>query len=88
MEKLIKAEYFKTWKSILDVPTEDLLSKLEETEWNADNFMFYTAVSVISSSRIEVELLEIDSYVKHKLLNIEYLTNLTEKPNERTNTSI
>jgi len=82
MEKLIRAEYFKTWKSMLDVPIENLFSKLEETEWNADNFRFYTAVSVISSSRIEGEPLEVDSYVKHKLLNIEYLPNLTEKPND------
>jgi Fic family protein len=82
MGKLISDKYFKTWKSMLDVPVEDLFSKVEETEWTTDNFRFYTAVSVISSSRIEGEPLEIDSYVKHKLLNIEYLPNLTEKPND------
>ena len=26
--------------------------------------------------------MEVDSYVKHKLLNIEYLPELTEKPND------
>jgi Fic family protein len=36
----------------------------------------------MSSSKIEGEPLEVDSYVKHKLLNIEYLPNLTEKPND------
>jgi Fic family protein len=36
----------------------------------------------MSSSRIEGELLEVDSYVKHKILDIEYLPNLTEKPND------
>lgn len=43
---------------------------------------FYTAVSVMSSSRIEGEQMEIDSYLKHKMQNIEYLPNLTEKPND------
>ncbi len=36
----------------------------------------------MSSSRIEGEELEIDSYLKHKLQNIAYLPNLTEKPND------
>lgn len=52
MGKLISNKYFKAWKSMLDVPVEDLFSKVEETEWTAENFMFYAAVSVISSSRI------------------------------------
>ena len=82
MGRLITNKYFKIWKSMLDVPVEDLFSKVKETEWTADNFRFYTAVSVISSSRIEGEQLEVDSYIKHKLLNIEYLPNLTEKPND------
>ncbi len=36
----------------------------------------------MSSSKIEGEAMEVDSYVKHKVLNIEYLPNLTEKPND------
>ena len=36
----------------------------------------------MTSSRIEGEQLEVDSYVKHKMLNVEYLPELTEKPND------
>lgn len=36
----------------------------------------------MSSSRIEGETMEIDSYLKYKLQDIEYLPNLTEKPND------
>lgn len=36
----------------------------------------------MASSRIEGEQMKVDSYVKHKILNIEYLPNLTEKPND------
>lgn len=36
----------------------------------------------MSSLRIEGETMEIDSYLKYKLQDIEYLPNLTEKPND------
>ena len=39
----------------------------------------------MSSSKIEGEQLEVDSFVKHKMLNIEYLPELTEKPNDLYN---
>jgi Fic family protein len=46
------------------------------------SFTFYTSVAVISSSRIEGEQMEIDSYLKHKMQDIEYLPELVEKPND------
>lgn len=82
MAKLLTDQYFSTFVSLVDVDIALLYNQLKEQEWNFDNFRFYTAVSVMSSSRIEGETLEVDSYVKHKLLNIEYLPNLTEKPND------
>jgi Fic family protein len=35
--------------------------------------------------KIEGEQMEVDSYVQHKILNIEYLPELTEKPNDLYN---
>ena len=61
---------------------ETAFEKLEDAEISNDTFSFYTSVSVIASSKIEGEQMEIDSYVKHKMLKIEYLKNLTEKPND------
>lgn len=81
MEKLTN-KYFNTYLSLLDVDIPMRFNELKATEWNVANFKFFTAVSVISSSRIEGEQLEVDSYVKHKVLDIEYLPNLTEKPND------
>ena len=75
-------EYFDTYKSLLDIDIESALNIVKEREWTVENFRFYTAVSVMSSARIEGEQLEVDSYVKHKILNTEYLPNLTEKPND------
>jgi Fic family protein len=55
---------------------------IETIEITSHTFTFYTSVAVISSSRIEGEQLEIDSYVKHKVQDIEYLPELVEKPND------
>lgn len=67
---------------MLDIDIAEAFSTTEKREWTTESFRFYTAVSVMSSSRIEGEQMEIDSYLKHKLQNIEYLPNLTEKPND------
>ena len=57
-------------------------NELKDAEISTDTFSFYTSVSAITSSRIEGEQMEVDSYIKHKMLNIEYLPNLVEKPND------
>lgn len=82
MRRLLTDTNYLTWLSLLDVRLSDELEKLKAREWTAENFRFATAVSVMSSSRIEGETLEVDSYVKHKMLDVEYLHNLTEKPND------
>ena len=82
MEVLIKPQYFKQWKTMLDVNIQEEFSAIQKMELEPHSFTFYTSVSVMSSSKIEGEQMEIDSYVKHKVLNIEYLPELTEKPND------
>jgi hypothetical protein len=85
MGKLITSRYLKTWKSLLDLDIQDEFSEVEQIRLEPHSFTFYTSVSVMSSSKIEGEQLEIDSFVKHKLLQIEYLPELTEKPNDLYN---
>ncbi len=58
---------------------------LKDAEISTDTFSFYTSVSAMASSKIEGEQMEIDSYIKHKMLNIEYLEDLVEKPNDLYN---
>lgn len=57
-------------------------NNLKDAEISTDTFSFYTSVSAIASSRIEGEQMEIDSYVKHKMLDIEYLPDLVQKPDD------
>ena len=59
--------------------------KVKKIEITTDVFNFYNAVSSIASSKIEGEVLEIDSYLKHKLNNVKYIKALTEKPNDLFN---
>lgn len=85
MAELIQFQYFKQWKAMLDVDIEAEFLAIQQTALVPNSFTFYTSVSVMSSAKIEGEQMEVDSYVKHKILNIEYLPELTEKPNDLYN---
>lgn len=82
MGKLIQSEYFKMWKSMSDIAIRQEFSAIEQIKLEPHSFTFYTSVSVMCSSKIEGEPMEVDSYVKHKMLHVEYLPELTEKPND------
>jgi Fic family protein len=58
---------------------------LKDAEISTDTFSFYTSVSAMASSKIEGEALEIDSYIKHKMLNISLAADLVQKPNDLYN---
>ena len=80
--KIIPANLFLSYKDLLDVDIAENFETIQNRELESHSFTFYTSVSVMTSSKIEGEVMDVDSYVKHKLLNIEYLPNLTEKPND------
>ncbi len=70
---------------MLDIDIQKEFSVIEQIKLEPHSFTFYTSVSVMSSSKIEGEEMEVDSYVKHKILNVEYLPELIEKPNDLYN---
>jgi Fic family protein len=80
--KLLTDKYFDAYQSALTLDIEKAFNNIGQKELSVDNFKFFTAVSVMASSKIEGETLEIDSYLKHKLHDVKYLPNLTEKPND------
>lgn len=79
---ILSDRYFDAYKKQLAIDIPSAMKGMDEIEMTAQTFTFYTSVAVISSSRIEGEQMEIDSYVKHKMQNVEYLPELTEKPND------
>ncbi len=64
---------------------ETKFEALHDAEISTDTFSFYTSVSAMASSKIEGESLEIDSFVKYKMLNIDYKKEMVEKPNDLYN---
>lgn len=52
---------------------------LKDNELSAGTFSFYTSVSAVFSSKIEGEAIEMDSYIKHKMLGTKFLPDYTQK---------
>ncbi|MEO8710951.1 MAG: Fic family protein [Parafilimonas sp.] len=80
--EIISDKYLESYKQQIQIDFDTALKEVKKIELNTQSFTFYTSVAVISSSKIEGEQIEVDSYVKHKMQNIEYLPELVEKPND------
>lgn len=80
--EIVSPKYFEGYKQQIQIDFGAALMKIKEVNPNPQSFTFYTSVAVISSSKIEGEQMEIDSYVKHKIQDVEYLPELVEKPND------
>lgn len=52
---------------------------LHDAELSSPNFSFYTSVASVFSSKIEGELIELDSYIKHKRDGISFQPVYTKK---------
>ena len=83
--KILYDKYLEEYNKQLSINIASSLNEIDNIELTSQTFTFYTSVAVISSSKIEGEQMEIDSYVKHKMQDIEYLPELIEKPNDLYN---
>lgn len=80
--KIIPATLLAEYLKKVPKKLEASFNALKDAEISTKTFNFYTSVSAIASSRIEGEQMEVDSYIKHKMLRIEYQPELVEKPND------
>ena len=80
--QLIPTTLLAAYQQQVPAQLQEKFDALKDAEISTDTFSFYTSVSAIASSRIEGEQMEIDSFVKHKMLNIEYQPDLVQKPND------
>ncbi len=80
--KIIPIDLLEHYNEQVDKNLQSDFDALKDAEISTESFSFYTSVSAIASSKIEGEQMELDSYIKHKMLNIEYQPNLVEKPND------
>lgn len=81
MQKLqiFKIQYYEAYKNKFNTDYFKMLVDIKQKDFTAENFKFYNSLSSIYSSKIEGEPMEVDSYVKHKMLNVQYLKNITNK---------
>lgn len=83
MEKLqfeiLPVKLLDEYLSKIDRSIRDKFDELKESELSADAFSFYTSVSVVFSSKIEGEEIELDSYIKHKKWGVKFLPDHTQK---------
>lgn len=86
--EIIPVDLLEPYCSQIDDDLELKFEQLRDAEISTESFNFYTSVSAIVSSKIEGEQMEVDSYIKHKMLNIEYLPDLVQKPNDLYNAYI
>lgn len=61
---------------------KEVFDGLKDAAVSTESFSFYTSVSAMASSKIEGETLEIDSYVKYRMLNVAHMADLVQKPND------
>ena len=54
----------------------------QEFQNTIQDFTFYTSSSVVYSSKIEGVEIELDSYLKHKLLGVKFLVDYTKKADD------
>jgi Fic family protein len=80
--KIIPTALLPEYKQQVGIDLQAAFDNLRDAEISTDTFSFYTSVSAIASSRIEGEQMEVDSYLKHKMLNIEYQPDLVQKPDD------
>lgn len=59
-----------------------LLKNLPQYQNTIQDFTFYTSSSVVYSSKIEGVDVELDSYLKHKLLGVKFLVDYTKKADD------
>lgn len=80
--RVLPHELFSSFMEVVPIGMKEAFEQLKDAEVSTETFSFYTSVSAMASSKIEGEALEIDSYIKHKMLNVSYLEDLVQKPND------
>lgn len=77
--KIIPTALLPLYKEGFDTAIQNKFDNLQESELSTGTFSFYTSVSAVFSSKIEGEDIELDSFIKHKRLGVQYQPDYTQK---------
>lgn len=76
---IISDKLLEDFESQMPVNLDGKFELLHDAELSTSTFSFYTSVASIYSSRIEGEVVELDSYLKHKRDGIAFQPDYTQK---------
>ncbi|RZL32533.1 MAG: hypothetical protein EOP00_33840 [Pedobacter sp.] len=76
---IIPTNLLYAYKESFDIASKQNFEQLQDSELSISTFSFYTSVSVVFSSKIEGEPIEIDSYIKHKRFGAHFKPDYTQK---------
>lgn len=69
--QIVKDDLLESFRQEIDAKDlSQAFSKLEDAEISTSDFSFYTSAAAVYSSKIEGEIIELDSYIKHKRLGM------------------
>lgn len=77
--KILPNYLLEDYKSAFNITLQQNFENLQDSELSIDTFSFYTSVSAVFSSKIEGEDIELDSFIKHKRLGVNYQPDYTQK---------
>jgi len=82
--KIVSNDLLADYEEKIDFDTFERLSLKAKEILPFDYFRFYNSVSSVYSSKIEGEDVDVDSYIKHKFLNVKYEPDYTKKADDLT----
>lgn len=77
--EILSVDLLDEYLSQIPQPILQSFEQLKDSELSTDTFSFYTSVSAVFSSKIEGENIELDSFMKHKMLGVHFLPDYTQK---------
>jgi Fic family protein len=83
--KILPSGLLKEYLSNFPQSAKENFECLGDSELSVDTFSFYTSVSAVFSSKIEGEDIELDSFIKHKRLEVKYQPDYTQKTDDLYN---
>ena len=80
--KILNKNLFSDFVQKIDFSILEIIEKLEQKEISFDYYKTNYAISSVFSSKIEGEEIELDSFFKHKFLEVKFLPDYTKRTDD------
>jgi len=80
--EILNINLLEDFKKEINFNPLDRLAHKAQLEIPFDSFKFYRSISSVYSSKIEGETVEMDSYMKHKFLKVQYKPDYTKRADD------